>query len=102
MIRSLLRKIFGSRNDRLLKAMEKQVNLINSLEEQFRGFPDSGLAAKTTEFRQRFTDGETLDQLLPEAFAAAREAGGEGCRGRDVRGPEVMRWWARGSSSLWR
>ena len=75
MTRSLLRKIFGSRNDRLLKAMEKQVNLINSLEEQFRGLSDSELAAKTTEFRQRFTDGETLDQLLPEAFAAAREAG---------------------------
>ena len=75
MIRSVMRKIFGSRNDRLLKAMEKQVQIANSLEDEFRQLTDSELKAKTDQFRQRYKDGETLDQLLPEAFAVAREAG---------------------------
>ncbi|NCF15908.1 MAG: preprotein translocase subunit SecA [Gammaproteobacteria bacterium] len=66
--------LFGSRNQRLLRQYSKVVKTINSLEEGLQALSDSELRARTEEFRQRYVDGETLDQLLPEAFAVAREA----------------------------
>ncbi len=68
-----LTKIFGSRNDRLLKQYRKVVDRINALESSLEGLSDEALKAKTTEFRQRLTAGETLDAILPEAFAVVRE-----------------------------
>ena len=73
MVTSLLRKVFGSRNDRILKRLQKNVNKINRLEPELEKLSDDQLRAKTDEFRKRYQDGETLDQLLPEAFAVARE-----------------------------
>jgi preprotein translocase subunit SecA len=69
-----LTKLFGSRNDRLLKTYRKTVARINALEPQFERLDDAQLQAKTPEFRQRLAQGETLDALLPEAFATVREA----------------------------
>lgn len=69
-----LTKIFGTRNDKLIKQMQPTVNRINELEPEFQKLSDSQLKDKTTEFRTRFEKGETLDQLLPEAFANCREA----------------------------
>jgi preprotein translocase subunit SecA len=66
--------IFGSRNQRLLRQYGKIVNKINSLEEGLQALDDAALRAKTDEYRQRFNDGESLDDLLPEAFATARES----------------------------
>ncbi len=74
MIAPLFKKIFGSKNERELKRMGKIVKTINALEEQTAALDDAQLVAKTAEFRQRFEQGETLDQLLPEAFAVCREA----------------------------
>ena len=71
---NFLTRIFGSRNQRLLRQYSKVVKKINSLEEGLQSLSDSELKAKTKEFRQRYADGETLDQLLPETFAVAREA----------------------------
>ena len=71
---SLAAKIFGSRNDRLIKQYKKTVAKINALEPQIQALNDDALKAKTTEFRERLAKGETLDQLLPEAFAVVREA----------------------------
>ena len=73
MLPKLLTTIFGSRNDRLLKQYRQVVVQINSLETQFESFDDAALKAKTDEFRERFAKGETLDKLLPEAFAVVRE-----------------------------
>ena len=73
MVTSLLRKVFGSRNDRILKRLSKIVNKINALEPGLEKLSDAELRARTDQFRQRYQDGETLDQLLPEAFAVARE-----------------------------
>ncbi len=75
MIGSLVKKIVGSKNDRELKRMQPVVNKINELEAQIAPLSDPELAAKTAEFRQRLSNGETLDDLLPEAFAVVREAG---------------------------
>ena len=75
MLISTVKKIFGTRNDRELKRMGKVVTRINALEESLQDLDDAALKAKTTEFRGRLADGETLDQLLPEAFAVVREAG---------------------------
>jgi preprotein translocase subunit SecA len=75
MISNLASKIFGSRNERIIKRHRKVVETINQLEPEFEALSDEQLAAKTLEFRQRHADGETLDQLMPEAFAAVREAG---------------------------
>lgn len=75
MASSLMRKIFGSRNDRQVKKYRKIVSRINNLEDQFKSLTDEQLGAKTAEFRARLKKGETLDDLLPEAFAAVREAG---------------------------
>ena len=74
MVSSLLRKVFGSRNERILKRLSKTVNRINALEADIKRLSDEQLKARTDEFRQRYQDGETLDQLLPEAFALVREA----------------------------
>ena len=74
MIRSLVKKIVGSKNERELKKLQVQVDKINALEVEFEPLTDEQLQAKTAEFRQRWQDGETLDQLLPEAFAVVREA----------------------------
>ncbi|WP_439105683.1 preprotein translocase subunit SecA [Congregibacter sp.] len=75
MINSALKKVFGTRNDRELKRMRKVVRQINALEEAMQALDDEALAAKTGEFRERLSSGETLDKILPEAFAVAREAG---------------------------
>jgi len=75
MASSLMRKIFGSRNDRQVKKYRKIVNSINNLEAGLESLTDDQLGAKTVEFRERLTTGETLDSLLPEAFATVREAG---------------------------
>jgi preprotein translocase subunit SecA len=74
MISTLLTKIIGSRNDRTLKALRKIVKQINAMEPQFEALSDGELQAKTAEYRQRLEQGETLEQLLPEAFATVREA----------------------------
>ncbi|MCH7370092.1 preprotein translocase subunit SecA [Aeromonas sp. MR16] len=74
MISTLLTKIIGSRNDRTLKALRKIVKQINAMEPQFEALSDQELQAKTAEYRQRLELGETLEQLLPEAFATVREA----------------------------
>ncbi|MCZ8523600.1 MULTISPECIES: preprotein translocase subunit SecA [Paenibacillus] len=71
----LVKKIFGDPNDRELKRLWKAVEYINSLEPQIQGLSDDELRGKTTEFRERLEKGETLDDLLPEAFAVVREAG---------------------------
>jgi preprotein translocase subunit SecA len=70
----LLTKIFGSRNDRLLKQYRKTVDRINALEPGLEGLSDEALKAKTQEFRDRLAAGAALDALLPEAFAVVREA----------------------------
>jgi len=71
---NVISKLFGSRNDRQLKRMSKVVAGINALEPDFKALSDEALRAKTAEFRQRLADGETIDDLLPQAFAAVREA----------------------------
>ena len=71
----ILRKIFGSRNDRLLKPYQRSVVAINALEAQMKQLSDDALRGKTAEFRQRVDAGASLDDLLPEAFAVVREAG---------------------------
>ena len=69
-----LTKIFGSRNDRLLKQYRKTVERINGLEAKFEGLNDEALTDQTRVFRERLAQGETVDSLLPEAFAVVREA----------------------------
>jgi len=72
---NLFRKIFGSRNERLLRQMRKVVAQINALEESMKELSDDALRARTDELKGRYSNGETLDDLLPEAFATVREAG---------------------------
>ncbi|MFD3318269.1 preprotein translocase subunit SecA [Alteromonas macleodii] len=74
MFSSILRKVFGSRNDRLLKKLRKNVDAINALEAEFEKLSDEALKAKTDEFKARIEKGETLDNILVEAFATVREA----------------------------
>jgi len=71
---SLIKKIFGSRNDRTLKQLRRQVAQINALEPQLQALSDAELRAKTDDFRERLQSGTKLDALLPEAFAVVREA----------------------------
>ena len=71
---SILGNIFGDANQRYIKSLEPIVAKINGLESQFKALLDADLKAKTVEFKKRLSDGETLDDLLPEAFAAVREA----------------------------
>ena len=75
MISNLVKKVFGSRNERIVKRLRKQVSSINVQEEALQALDDDALRAKTDEFRSRLTEGESLDKLLPEAFAVVREAG---------------------------
>ncbi|NBO42957.1 MAG: hypothetical protein EBU92_15875, partial [Betaproteobacteria bacterium] len=70
---NLLTQIFGSRNDRLLKQFRKTLERINALEPGYELLSDQALCHKTAEFKTRFSNGETLDSLLPEAFAVVRE-----------------------------
>ena len=74
MITKLLTKVIGSRNDRTLRRLRKIVKEINNYEPTFEALSDDELKAKTVEFRERLEQGETLDKLLPEAFATVREA----------------------------
>ncbi|MEW6764573.1 MAG: preprotein translocase subunit SecA [Pseudomonadota bacterium] len=74
MIGKLFSKIFGSRNDRILRRLRKQVAAINALEPAMQALPMDELAGKTQEFRDRLAQGATLDDLLVEAFAVCREA----------------------------
>ena len=74
MLNNIAAKIFGSRNERLIKQYRKTVSKINAFEPQMQALDDDALKAKTVEFRERLGKGETLDQLLPEAFAVVREA----------------------------
>lgn len=71
---SILTRIFGSRNERVLRKLKKQVVKINKMEPAFEALSDDELKAKTQEFRDRLSGGETLQQILPEAFATVREA----------------------------
>ena len=75
MLNAVLTKIIGTRNERELKRVSPIVNEIAAFETALRALPDTGLAAKTSEFRERLSQGATVDQLLPEAFAVVREAG---------------------------
>lgn len=74
MFRAIATKIFGSRNERILRRLNKQVQKINKLEPEFEALSDEQLKAKTAEFRERLQKGETLESLIPEAFATVREA----------------------------
>lgn len=73
MISTLFKKLFGSRNDRLVKQYAQKVEQINALEPAMQALSDDALRAKTAEFKQRYSNGESLDKLLPEAFAVVRE-----------------------------
>ena len=75
MFAPLLKKLFGSKNEREVKRMSKAVQAVNALEQQIIGLSDEQLRAKTFEFKERLAKGETLDDILPEAFAVTREAG---------------------------
>jgi len=75
MFAPLLKKLFGSKNEREIKRMLKTVSAVNAFEEKMVALSDEQLRGKTAEFKERLAKGETLDQLLPEAFAVAREAG---------------------------
>jgi preprotein translocase subunit SecA len=71
---NILTSVFGSRNERVLKQLSKIVVRINALEPEIQGLSDEALRGKTAEFRQRIANGESLDKILPEAFAVVREA----------------------------
>jgi len=73
MIKKVFKKIFGSRNERTIRGLRKVVGSINAMEEKLQQLSDDELRDKSTEFRNRIENGETLDQLLPEAFAVVRE-----------------------------
>jgi preprotein translocase subunit SecA len=75
MVSNLLKKVFGSRNERLIKRMSKKVDQINALESQVERLSDSELQSRTADFRQRLEQGSSLEDLLPEVFAVVREAG---------------------------
>jgi len=75
MVTKFLNKIFGTRNERIVKMMRGKVEQINALEAAMQALSDDQLSAKTAEFRSRIAQGATLDDLLPEAFAVVREAG---------------------------
>jgi len=74
MLLKLLTKVFGSRNERVLKTMRKRVENINALEPSMEALTDDQLKAKTNEFKQKIADGTNLDDILEEAFAVVREA----------------------------
>ena len=73
-MRQLLTRVFGSRNERIVRGYGRYVRAANQLEPQIKALSDEALRAKTDEFRARLKEGATLDQILPEAFAVVREA----------------------------
>ncbi len=75
MLSNLLKKLFGSRNDRMVKQYSQAVRVINGLESAIAGLSDDDLRVRSNEFKQRIHNGETLDTILPEAFAVVREVG---------------------------
>ena len=75
MFKYLFKKIFGTENDRFLKSIRPTIAQINSFEDSLKNLSDADLAAKTVDFKQRIANGESLDSVLPEAFAVVREAG---------------------------
>ena len=75
MLSTLFKKVFGSRNERLIKQLTQKVAAINALEPAMQALSDEALKVKTEEFKQRYQAGESLDKLLPEAFAVVREGG---------------------------
>ncbi|MEE9451963.1 MAG: preprotein translocase subunit SecA [Gammaproteobacteria bacterium] len=75
MFNAVIKRIFGSRNERVLRRMDKRIEQINAFEPAMQALTDEALCAKTEKLRQRHQQGETLEQLLPEAFAVVREAG---------------------------
>ena len=70
----LLERVLKTGDNKILKTLQSYVNAVNLLEEEFRGLTDDELRAETERFKERLRDGETLNSLLPEAFAAVREA----------------------------
>lgn len=74
MLSAIGKKVFGSRNDRLVKKLKRQVSRINELEPEMQALPDEAFPEQTAALRARLADGETLDAMLPEAFALVREA----------------------------
>lgn len=74
MLNTLMKKIFGSRNDRILRRMDKTIASINFFEKEMQSLSNEQLKNKTTEFKSRLKNGETLNDILPEAFALVREA----------------------------
>ena len=74
MINKLLTRVFGSRNERLLRQLDRIVAKVNALEPEMQKLSDDALKAKTPEFQQRIAAGEALDKILPVAFAVCREA----------------------------
>ena len=74
MIKKVFKKVFGSRNDRMIRKMQKVVDQINALEPELQALSDEALKGKTAAFRTRLEEGTSLDDLLPEAFATVREA----------------------------
>ena len=70
-----LENLFGDVNAKEVDKLEAVVELVNAREEEMKALPTDGLPAKTEEFKKRLSDGETLDDILPEAFALVREAG---------------------------
>ena len=92
MVSQLLSKVFGSRNDRLLKRMDKTVAKINALEPEISALDDSALRAKTDEFKARLAKGETLDDLLPEAFAVPASANMRWTRKRQIETGRNFGW----------
>ena len=74
MVLALAQKLFGSSNDRQLKRLFTDIEAVNALEPEFEALSDAGLQAKTTEYRIRLNNGETLNDITPEAFATVREA----------------------------
>ena len=75
MLDTLLAKVVGTQNERELKRLRPIVAQVNALEGSVQSLTDEQLRRKTTEFRERFANGETLDELMPEVFAVVREAG---------------------------
>ena len=74
MLQNFAKRLFGSANDRFVKTLDKTVQQINGFEASFEPLSDDELRAKTDEFRGRLSNGESLDDILPEAFATVREA----------------------------
>ena len=84
MLIKLLTRLFGTKNDRVVKRLALVVEQINALEATYKALDDEALKALTPAFKERYAQGETLDALLPEAFAAVREAS---CRVLEMRHP---------------